>query len=62
MKLKVKGRYSNPPLNVAYDAGKVIEVDERLAAILLADSPESFEVVADDPEPPGKATKRVAKV
>ena len=61
MKLKLKGRYSNQPLSVDYKAGQVVEVDERLAAILLADSPESFEVVAEETEPT-RATKRVAKV
>ena len=69
MKLKLKGRYANQPLSVDYKAGQVVEVDERLAAILLADSPESFEVVPElaegtavgEPVEP-KAAKRVSKV
>lgn len=57
MKLKVLGRYSNEPLGVAYTEGQVVEVDDHLAAILLNDSPESFEEYS---EPVKKATKRVS--
>jgi hypothetical protein len=63
MKLRVKSRYANQPLSVDYKAGQVVEVDEKLGAILLADSPEAFEVVLEEVEPePAKATKRVGKV
>lgn len=57
MKLKAKGRYSNEPLGVAYEAGQVFEVDEAMANLLMADSPGSFE---EYKEPAKRATKQAA--
>jgi len=59
MKLKVKGNYVNEPLGVAFKAGMVIEVDDKLAAHLLADAPENFTVHTEPVEEPKRTTKRV---
>lgn len=56
MKLKVLGRYRNEPLQVGFDKGMIVEVDDALAAVLMADSPESFEEYT---EPVKTANKRV---
>jgi hypothetical protein len=62
MKLRALGRYSNHNLGISVVAGMTFEVDDKLAAALLADSPESFEVVTEGAEPTTKVAKRVAKV
>lgn len=42
MKLECISAYSNKPLKVAYHAGDVFEVDEKVGQHLLSDSPDSF--------------------
>lgn len=59
MKLRAKSRYVNEPLGVAYRAGDIFEVDAALAARLMTDSPETFEVYEEAPLTPKKQTKRV---
>lgn len=48
MKLRVLGRYRNDPLNVAFDKGMVVEVDDALAKLLMSDSPDSFEEIIEE--------------
>ena len=42
MRLTCVGRYINEPRGLAYDVGAMFEVDEALAAFLLADAPGCF--------------------
>jgi len=42
LKLQCISAYSNKPLKVAYHAGDVFEVDEKVGQHLLSDSPDSF--------------------
>lgn len=50
-KLRAKGQYINPQLNLKLRAGDVLEVSEAEAAFLLRDAPGLFELVEPDPEP-----------
>ena len=42
MKLYCRGRYRNPPMQLAFDGPGVIDIDEWKARFLLKDAPENF--------------------
>ena len=45
MRLRCVGRYVNGPAGLVYQVGQVFDASSSLAAMLLSDAPECFEVV-----------------